>query len=248
MSKGLVLRSEAWSTSPFGVIGQAPWAAGGWSASVWRQAATVSGSMAARLANMRSGSAKVWQHIPERHKKLIRDKKVRVFFADTVKIARDVASEADLQMRMQGIVTLGAFLKLTPYAKESGMSDEVVMAGVVVPLCLAFGVVAAIAWGDPLSAFLHACLAGALAWPMALTALWLVIADVPFSLPYARGSTIGPLAVPMAILASGLMLWAGLHYLFAPSPYFWIGSGLVCLAACRALGRQADARLNYLWR
>src|SRR5690606_40964994 len=63
MSKGLVLHAEAWSTTPFAVNGQAPWAAGGWSASVWRQAATVSGSMAARLANMRSGSAKVWQHI-----------------------------------------------------------------------------------------------------------------------------------------------------------------------------------------
>ena len=33
-------------------------------------------------------------------------------------------------MRMQGIVLLGAFLKLTPYAKESGMSDDQVMAGV----------------------------------------------------------------------------------------------------------------------
>jgi hypothetical protein len=31
---------------------------------------------------------------------------------------------------MQGIVTLGAFLKLTPYAKQSGMSDDQVMAGV----------------------------------------------------------------------------------------------------------------------
>ena len=32
----------------------------------------------------------------------------RVFFCDMVKIAREVASEADLQMRMQGIVLLGA--------------------------------------------------------------------------------------------------------------------------------------------
>ena len=31
---------------------------------------------------------------------------------------------------MQGVVTLGAFLKLTPYSKDSGMSDEQVMAGV----------------------------------------------------------------------------------------------------------------------
>ena len=32
-------------------------------------------------------------------------------------------------MRMQGIVLLGAFLKLTPYAKESDMSEEHVYAG-----------------------------------------------------------------------------------------------------------------------
>jgi pyruvate-ferredoxin/flavodoxin oxidoreductase len=41
-----------------------------------------------------------------------------------------VASVADLQMRMQGIVLLGAFLKLTPYGQSSGMSSEQVYAGV----------------------------------------------------------------------------------------------------------------------
>jgi hypothetical protein len=30
---------------------------------------------------------------------MIRDKHIRVFFADTVRIAREVASEPDLQMR-----------------------------------------------------------------------------------------------------------------------------------------------------
>ena len=32
--------------------------------------------------------------------------------------------------QLQGIVTLGAFLKLTPYSKDSGISDEQVMTGV----------------------------------------------------------------------------------------------------------------------
>lgn len=72
----------------------------------------------------------VWARIPERHKKTIREKNIHLYFCDTVKIAREVASVADLQMRMQGVVTLGAFLKLTPYAKNSGISDEQVMAGV----------------------------------------------------------------------------------------------------------------------
>src|SRR5207249_598495 len=61
----------------------------------------------------------VWKHVSEDNKKAIRDKKIRVYYCDMVKIAREMASEADLQMRMQGIVLLGAFLKLTPYARES---------------------------------------------------------------------------------------------------------------------------------
>ncbi len=81
----------------------------------------------------------VWNHIPVHHQKTIRDNKLRVFWADMVHIAREVASVADLQMRMQGIVLLGAFLKLTPYAQESGMSDDQVMAGVEKALRKYFG-------------------------------------------------------------------------------------------------------------
>jgi pyruvate-ferredoxin/flavodoxin oxidoreductase len=77
-----------------------------------------------------SNPADVWARIPEHHKRFIREKGIRVFFADMVQIARDVASVADLQMRMQGIVLLGAFLKLTPYAQRSGMTDDQVYAGV----------------------------------------------------------------------------------------------------------------------
>src|SRR5438132_3206907 len=83
--------------------------------------------------------AEVWARVPESVKKIVREKNHRVYFCDTVKIARDVASESDLQMRMQGIVLLGAFLKLTPYGKESNMSDEQVYAGVEKALRKYFG-------------------------------------------------------------------------------------------------------------
>jgi pyruvate-ferredoxin/flavodoxin oxidoreductase len=81
----------------------------------------------------------VWQRIPPRDKNAIRDKNLRVYYIDMVQIARDVASEADLQMRMQGIVLLGGFLKLTPYARTSNMSDEAVYAGVEKGLRKYFG-------------------------------------------------------------------------------------------------------------
>jgi pyruvate-ferredoxin/flavodoxin oxidoreductase len=81
----------------------------------------------------------VWQRIPERYQQTIRQKGLRVYFADMVTIARQVASVADLEMRMQGIVLLGAFLKLTPYARRSGMSDEQVYEGVEEALRKYFG-------------------------------------------------------------------------------------------------------------
>jgi pyruvate-ferredoxin/flavodoxin oxidoreductase len=84
-------------------------------------------------------SAEVWKHIPPNVQKIIRDKNYRVFFCDMVKIAREMASEADLQMRMQGIVLLGAFLKLTPYAKQSDMTEEQVYQGVEKALFKYFG-------------------------------------------------------------------------------------------------------------
>jgi pyruvate-ferredoxin/flavodoxin oxidoreductase len=81
----------------------------------------------------------VWKHVPQSNKKFIREKKIRVYYTDMVKIAREVASEADLQMRMQGIVLLGAFLRLTPYAKNANMSDDQVYAGVEKALRKYFG-------------------------------------------------------------------------------------------------------------
>jgi pyruvate-ferredoxin/flavodoxin oxidoreductase len=83
--------------------------------------------------------ADVWKRIPAANQHELREKKIRVYYCDMVRIAREVASEPDLQMRMQGIVLLGAFLKLTPYAKEVQMSDEQVYAGVEKALDKYFG-------------------------------------------------------------------------------------------------------------
>ena len=81
----------------------------------------------------------VWERIPAAHQKLIQEKKLRVYFIDMVQIAREVASVADLEMRMQGIVLLGGFLKLTPYATDSQMSDDQVYEGVEKALRKYFG-------------------------------------------------------------------------------------------------------------
>jgi pyruvate-ferredoxin/flavodoxin oxidoreductase len=81
----------------------------------------------------------VWSRVPPKNREALREKKARIYYCDMVKIAREMASEADLQMRMQGIVLLGAFLRLTPYAREANMSDEQVYAGVEKALRKYFG-------------------------------------------------------------------------------------------------------------
>ena len=73
---------------------------------------------------------KVWNHIPAYGQKLIRNRRLRVFYLDTVKIAREIATDADLQQRMQGVVLVGIFIKVTPFAARSGMGDNQVLGAV----------------------------------------------------------------------------------------------------------------------
>ncbi len=72
----------------------------------------------------------VWEAIPAWARKIIRNKELKVFYLDTVKIARSVATDPDLQQRMQGVVLVGIFIKVTPFAGRSGMSQEDILAGV----------------------------------------------------------------------------------------------------------------------
>jgi pyruvate-ferredoxin/flavodoxin oxidoreductase len=81
----------------------------------------------------------VWQRVPPQYQRFIREQEIRVYYIDMVQIAREVASLADLQMRMQGIVLLGAFLKLTPYGRQSDMTAEQIYAGVEKALRKYFG-------------------------------------------------------------------------------------------------------------
>lgn len=86
-----------------------------------------------------SSPAEVWARIPAHHRRTILDKELRIYFADMVGIAREVASVADLEMRMQGIVLLGAFFRLTPYVDQTGMTDEALYEGVEAALRKYFG-------------------------------------------------------------------------------------------------------------
>ncbi len=75
----------------------------------------------------KSTPEQVWANVPPKAKDLIREKKLRVVAADGAKISREEAPVADLEVRMQGIVLLGIFLQVTPFARDANLSDEDVM-------------------------------------------------------------------------------------------------------------------------
>jgi len=83
--------------------------------------------------------AEIWIRVPHYAKKIIRDKNLRVYAMDTVRVAREVATTADLIQRMQGIVLLGIFLRVTPFREAAQISDQELFAGVEKSLRKYFG-------------------------------------------------------------------------------------------------------------
>jgi pyruvate-ferredoxin/flavodoxin oxidoreductase len=81
----------------------------------------------------------IWEAIPAWARTRMRDRQARLFALDTVKIAKECASLADLQQRMQGIVLLGVFLKVTPFREQSGIAEEAIFQGVEQSLRKYFG-------------------------------------------------------------------------------------------------------------
>jgi pyruvate-ferredoxin/flavodoxin oxidoreductase len=84
-------------------------------------------------------TSEIWAAIPAWARRNLIQRNARVFALDTVKIAKEVSSLADLQQRMQGIVLLGVFLRVTPFKEQSGISDDDLFKGVEKALRKYFG-------------------------------------------------------------------------------------------------------------
>jgi len=82
---------------------------------------------------------RVWKTIPENAKRFIRDNRIRVLALDSVKVAQEVSSHAQLAQRMQGIVLLGIFLRVAPFVAARGLSDEQIYAAIEQSLRKFFG-------------------------------------------------------------------------------------------------------------
>jgi pyruvate-ferredoxin/flavodoxin oxidoreductase len=81
----------------------------------------------------------IWQSVPAWARQVMNERHARLFALDTVAIAKEVSSRADLVQRMQGIVLLGIFLRVTPFQAELLLSDEQIFAGVEKSLRKYFG-------------------------------------------------------------------------------------------------------------
>ncbi len=66
----------------------------------------------------------VWAEIPEHYQNIIIKNDIHVFYIDGFKIAREEATDPELQLRMQGIAFQGAFFAASPLMKKSGLSEE----------------------------------------------------------------------------------------------------------------------------
>jgi pyruvate-ferredoxin/flavodoxin oxidoreductase len=91
------------------------------------------------VQSQRTDPTQIWSAVPAWARKFMLEKNTRLFALDTVQIARDVSSQADLQQRMQGIVLLGVFLRVTPFQAEHSISEEVLFQGVEKSLRKYFG-------------------------------------------------------------------------------------------------------------
>jgi len=65
----------------------------------------------------------VWEDIPVPFRKIIIDRKIKLFSVDGFNIARQEATDPELQLRMQGIAFQGAFFAASPVMEQAGLDE-----------------------------------------------------------------------------------------------------------------------------
>ncbi|MCB0855289.1 MAG: 2-oxoacid:acceptor oxidoreductase family protein, partial [Bacteroidetes bacterium] len=69
----------------------------------------------------------VWADIPKQYQKLIIDNDIHIFYIDGFKIAREEATDPELQLRMQGIAFQGAFFAASPLMAKANLTEETLL-------------------------------------------------------------------------------------------------------------------------
>jgi pyruvate-ferredoxin/flavodoxin oxidoreductase len=81
----------------------------------------------------------VWAEIPKAYQKIIIDNDIHIFYIDGFKIAREEATDPELQLRMQGIAFQGAFFAASPLMQKAGLSEVALLKAIEDQLQYKFG-------------------------------------------------------------------------------------------------------------
>ncbi|MCP4993448.1 MAG: pyruvate ferredoxin oxidoreductase [Gammaproteobacteria bacterium] len=81
----------------------------------------------------------VWDQIPFPGKKYIVDHDIKIFYVDGFKIAREEASNPELQFRMQGNAFQGAFFAASPLMERAGLDEKGLFEAIEIQLRDKFG-------------------------------------------------------------------------------------------------------------
>ena len=81
----------------------------------------------------------VWTQIPERFRQIMVENQIRVFYLDAFRIARDEATDPELQLRMQGNAFQGAFFAASPVMKQAQLTEPALFEAIRTQLQHKFG-------------------------------------------------------------------------------------------------------------
>ncbi|MDJ0653718.1 MAG: 2-oxoacid:acceptor oxidoreductase family protein [Xanthomonadales bacterium] len=71
-----------------------------------------------------SSPEEFWKSIPRHYRQTIIDRDIKVYYLDAFQIARDEATDPELQLRMQGIAFQGAFFATSPLLEQKGLTED----------------------------------------------------------------------------------------------------------------------------
>ncbi len=75
----------------------------------------------------RPKAEEVWADIPRHYQKFIVDNEIHIHYIDGFKIAREEATDPELQLRMQGIAFQGGFFAASPVMKQAGLTQATLL-------------------------------------------------------------------------------------------------------------------------
>jgi pyruvate-ferredoxin/flavodoxin oxidoreductase len=81
----------------------------------------------------------MWNTIPANYQKIILEKHIKVAYIDAFKIAREEATDPDLQLRMQGTAFQGAFFAASNVKEQKSLTDEALLKAIEDQLQHKFG-------------------------------------------------------------------------------------------------------------